>query len=163
MSNRLSRHSQRLQHLLPLLRLSQLRHHGASSCRRPGQGLFIPRLRLLRWLQPLPRRRAQAASSVDARFSIAGPLAAPLSGLLDRPELPASAVQCTRPAVHRAAHRRDPGPALASALAVPVRASDSAPELPALFRLQVKRRGRSGPVRVSGAAARHTRRPKKAR
>ena len=106
--------------------------------------------------------------SADAPFLIVAPPEGHLSGRQDNLEHPDSAVLCIRRAAPRAALLRDPAPASDSVLGwVRVQASDNVPvaalERPASFRLRVKRRGRSVPVRASAAAARHTRRPRKAR
>ena len=104
---------------------------------------------------------------MDAPFSIAALPEVRHSVRPDLLERPDSAVPCIRRAARRAALLRVHGPASDNA---PVWVRDpaldnvpAAQEHPDLFRLRVKPHGRRVRVMVRAAAARHTRRPRKAR
>jgi hypothetical protein len=107
------------------------------------------------------------ASSEDALSSIAGLLVHRLNVPPARPELPASDAPCTRRAAHLAGHLKAHVPASASVpawvLGLALASVPAQAELPASFRLRVRHRVRSAPARERAVAARHTRRPRKAR
>jgi hypothetical protein len=151
-----------------LLLLPQRPHplRAVSSCRRLAPGPSIPR----RWhplRQRLQRHKAQVVFSADAPSLIVARAVVRPRGLPVDMERPALGVPCTRRAARRAAHLRERVPDSASGPVwdrVPALDSvQAALEVPALCRLPAKRHVRSVPVRVSAAAARHTRRPRKAR